>query len=87
MPVKEEPRTERVSVTQRPGTNELLEEMLKASHMTKSDIYNVGIDVLHFVWTVLRKGGVIGVKFPGDTDYKPVNIFIPGMTKASFGPQ
>jgi len=61
--------------------------MLQASHITKSDIYNVGIDVLHLVWTVLSKGGVIGVKFPDDTDYKPVNIFILGMTKASFGPQ
>jgi hypothetical protein len=86
MSVKEEPRTDRVSVTQRPSTITLLDEMTSATHMTKSDIYNVGIDVLHFVWTVLKKGGVIGVKFPGDTDYKPVNIFIPGMTRQpSFG--
>jgi hypothetical protein len=87
MAVKEENRTERVSVTQRPSTSELLEQIISATHMTKSDIYNVGVDVLHFVWTVLSKGGVIGVKFPGDTDYKPVNIFIPGMTQPSFGPK
>jgi hypothetical protein len=36
------------------------------------------------VWSVLNKGGVLGVKFPNDTEYKPVNIFIPGMTQPSF---
>lgn len=87
MAVKEENRLERVSVTQRPSTNGLLDEIIAATHMSKSDIYNVGVDVLHFVWTVLSKGGVIGVKFPEDTDYKPVNIFIPGITKPSFGPR
>jgi hypothetical protein len=85
MAVKEGTRidraTDRVSVTQRPGTGELLEEMVQATHMSKSDIYNVGIDVLHFVWTVLRNGGEIGVKISGESEYKPVNIFIPGMTK------
>lgn len=86
MAVKEESRTtaDRVSVTQRPSTNALLDEMTRETHMTKSDVYNVGIDVLHFVWTVLSRGGSIGVKLPGDTDYKPVSIFIPGMTKPSF---
>ncbi|WP_280267572.1 hypothetical protein [Nocardia wallacei] len=87
MPAKEDVRsTDRVSVTQRPSTIKLLDEMIDASKMTKSEIFNVGIDVLHFVWAVLRKGGTIGVKFPGDTDYKPVNIFIPGMTSPSVGP-
>lgn len=80
MTIKEENRIERVSVTQRPSTSELLEQITSATHMTKSEIYNVGIDVLHFVWSVLRKGGVIGVKFPGDTDYRPVRILIPGIT-------
>jgi hypothetical protein len=84
MGVKEESRTsDRVSVTQRPSTVELLNEMSSSTHMTKSDLFNVGIDVLHFVWSVLRKDGVIGVKFPGDTEYKPVNILIPGMTQRS----
>ena len=87
MAVKEAQRIDRVldrvSVTQRPGTGELLEQMLHATRMSKSDIYNVGIDVLHFVWTVLRGGGQIGVKLAGETEYKPVNIFIPGMTTAS----
>jgi hypothetical protein len=84
MVVKEESRTsERVSVTQRPSTVELLDQMSRATHMTKSELFNVGIDVLHFVWSVLSKDGVIGVKFPGDTEYKPVNILIPGMTKRS----
>ena len=87
MSVKEEARSERVSVTQRPSTNALLDEIIAATHMSKSDIYNVGVDVLHFVWTVLSKGGTIGVKFPEDDGYHPVNIFIPGMTKASFTPK
>jgi hypothetical protein len=55
--------------------------------MTKSDVYNVGIDVLHFMWSVLSRGGTIGVKFPGDTDYKTVNMFIPGMPPPSLGPE
>ncbi|MFE1409186.1 hypothetical protein ACFW5D_37880, partial [Streptomyces sp. NPDC058770] len=75
--------TDRVSVTQRPSTTTLLDEMTAASKMTKSELFNVGIDVLHFVWSILRKGGTIGVKFPGDADYRPVNIFIPGMTSAT----
>jgi hypothetical protein len=50
-------------------------------------VYNLGVDVLHFVWSVLSKGGVIGVKFPGDKDYSPVNIFIPGVAQPSFGPE
>lgn len=85
MGVKEETRPERISITQRPSTTELLDQIIGATHMTKSDIYNVGVDVLHFVWTVLAQGATIGVKFPDDTDYKPVNIFIPGMTKPPFG--
>ncbi|HEX7428019.1 MAG TPA: hypothetical protein VF328_14015 [Mycobacterium sp.] len=40
-----------------------------AAIAAQRSLYNVGIDVLHFVWTVLSKVGVIGVKFPGDTDY------------------
>ncbi len=87
MALKEENRLERVSITQRPSTNELLDQIVNATRMTKSDIYNVGVDVLHFVWSVLSKGGVIGVKFPGDTEYKQVNIFIPGMPQPSFGPE
>ncbi|WP_445167020.1 hypothetical protein ACTXG7_24855 [Mycolicibacterium sp. Dal123E01] len=87
MGVKEEARLERISITQRPSTTDLLDQIISATHMSKSDIYNVGVDVLHFVWTVLSKGGTIGVKFPDDTEYRPVNIFIPGMTKPTFDAQ
>lgn len=81
---KGEARTERVSVTQRPATAQIVEEMTAATHLPKSDIYSTAVDVLHFVWSVLRKGGTIGVKFPGEEEYKPVRILLPGMIKPSF---
>ncbi|MGY2026028.1 hypothetical protein [Nocardia gipuzkoensis] len=85
MAAKEEskPTEPRVSVTQRPGTGDLLDEMNAATKMSKNDLFNIGIDVLHFIWSVMAKGGTIGVKFPDDDTFRPVNIFIPGMTKPS----
>jgi hypothetical protein len=70
----------RVSVTQRPETSQLLEEMVEASGMSKTDLFNVGVDVLHFVWSVIRKGGSLGVRFDEDDDYQPAIMFIPGLT-------
>jgi hypothetical protein len=80
---KEDTKTasERLSVTQKPSTIELVSEMTEETHLTKNELFNVGIDTLYFLWSVLRKGGAIGVKFPDDDDFKPVEIFIPGMTK------
>jgi len=77
--IKEDTR-DRLSVTTKPTTASLLTAMVKETSTSKNDLFNIGIDVLHFVWTVLRRGGVIGVKFPGDKDFEPVQIYIPGMT-------
>ncbi|MGW5519057.1 hypothetical protein [Nocardia africana] len=70
---------DRVSVTQRPTTIQQVEAMAAASGMTKSDVFNVGVDVLHFVWSVLRNGGEIGVKFADETAFNPVVMLIPGL--------
>ncbi|WP_330185969.1 hypothetical protein OHB26_39665 (plasmid) [Nocardia sp. NBC_01503] len=71
----------RTSITTKPTVEKLVEDMAEKTHITKSDLFNIGIDILHFVWTVLAKGGVIGVKLPGDDEFKPVQIYIPGMTQ------
>lgn len=78
--VKEDTRN-RLSVTAKPPTRALLKEMSEETHISLNDLFTIGIDVLHFVWSVLRRGGVIGVKFPEDKEFEPVQIFIPRMTK------
>ncbi|MEV6222636.1 hypothetical protein AB0M13_13390 [Nocardia fluminea] len=70
----------RLSVTPRPTTRRLIRVMHEDSGVSMNDMFNLGIDVLHFVWSVMRNGGEIGVKMPDDTEFKPVPIFIPGMT-------
>ena len=82
---KGQPSEPRISVTQSPGTADLLDEMNAATRMSKNGLFNIGIDVLHFIWSVKAKGGTIGVKFPDDDTFRPVNIFIPGMTKPFAG--
>ncbi len=72
---------DRISVTQLPGTISQLQELTAATGFSKSDLFNIGLDVLHFLWHVLRKGGEIGVKMPGDDAYKPVAVFIPGIVR------
>ncbi|MFE2994163.1 hypothetical protein ACFXG4_04015 [Nocardia sp. NPDC059246] len=69
----------RISVTQRPSTAALLEEMVRTSGMTKGELFNVGVDVLHFMWSALRAGGEIGVKLPSNATFQPVVVLMPGL--------
>lgn len=75
----------RVSVTVKPSTRELLGEMARETGVSKSDLFTIGVDVLHFVWSVVSRGGVVGVKFPNDETFNEVHVYIPGMTQPFSG--
>ncbi|MGV9336653.1 hypothetical protein [Nocardia sp. NPDC003726] len=84
MSVKEDTtktKSKRRSITPKASTEELMSEMNKVTGLSPSNLFNIAIDVLHFVWSVTRRGGVIGVKFPSDEDFRLVQMHIPGMTR------
>jgi hypothetical protein len=70
-----------MSVTPKSAVAAELNEMTEATDLSKNELFNVAIDILYFTWNVLRKGGTIGVKMPGDKEFKPYQFYIPGMTK------
>lgn len=61
-------------------TGKLPELMHEDSGVSMNDLFNLGVDVLHFVWSVMRDGGAIGVRMPGEKEFTEVPIYIPGMT-------
>lgn len=71
----------RASITKRPATEQLLAEMTAASGLSQSELFNCGIDTLHFIWSVLKQGGEIATKFPGDARHTKMEIFIPGLIR------
>jgi hypothetical protein len=73
--------TPRLSVTPKPAIAEELQQMADNSDLSKNELFNVAVDVLFFVWNVLKEGGTIGVKMPGDSEFRAYQFYIPGMTK------
>lgn len=73
----------RQSITLVPHARALLKKMSELLGISKNDLLIGGIELLHFFWTILRRGGEIGVKLPGDEKFKTVHIFIPGLTRPS----
>ncbi len=78
---KEKDTAPRLSVTPKPAIAEELQTMADNSDLSKNELVNVAIDVFFFVWKVLREGGTIGVKMPGDKEFRAYQFYIPGMTK------
>lgn len=66
-------------MTERPTSQKLLDELKEESTLTETELFNAGIDLLHFVWAVNRKGGKIMTQFPDDEYPTPVDIFVPGL--------
>ncbi|WP_236728565.1 ribbon-helix-helix domain-containing protein [Mycolicibacterium obuense] len=81
MSTKGDAKDPRLSVTPKAAIAEELNEMADATDLSKNELFNVAVDVLYFVWNVIRRGGTIGVKMPGEKDFKPYEFYIPGMTK------
>ena len=69
----------RLSISQRPSTAQLVDEIHSATGLSKTDIYTAGADVLHFVWSALGSGATLGIKMNGETEFSPVAILVPGM--------
>jgi hypothetical protein len=67
--VKGDTKDQRLSVTPKSAIATELNEMADETDLSKNELFNVAVDVLYFVWKVLRQGGTIGVKMPGDKEF------------------
>jgi hypothetical protein len=82
--VRGDTKDPRLSVTPKAAVARELNEMAENSDLSKNELFNVAIDVLYFVWNVCKQGGTIGVKMPGDKEFRAYQFYIPGMTKQPF---
>lgn len=71
----------RTSITQRPSTVALIDEMHKASGLSQTELYSAGIDFLHFAWSVSQSGGVIAYKQAESDEYVTLHIVVPGLIR------
>lgn len=67
--------------TKRPPIAELLAELLEGAEgrLDEDALRDMGIDTLHFVYSVLRAGGQIYAKLPDRSEPEPVDITLPGL--------
>ena len=63
----------------KPTTESIFEELRAASDLTDEQLRGAGLDVLHFVWTVLKDGGQVAVRPAGDEVFTGVAIIVPGL--------
>ncbi|GAB2567967.1 hypothetical protein [Nocardia heshunensis] len=63
-----------------PSTAQIVDAISAQTNLSKSEIFNIGIDVLAFVKSVLDKGGRIGVQSKGSETFEPIQMIIPGIT-------
>lgn len=69
-----------MSVAVAPPTREALRQMHSVSGLSLNHLFALGIEVLYMVWMARRRGGEFGIKLPGDDEFQPVHIVIPGMS-------
>lgn len=71
----------RTSITQRPSTVALIDEMHAASGLSQTELYSAGIDFLHFAWSVFRSGGVMAYRQTESGEYVNLHIVVPGLIR------
>lgn len=71
---------DRMSVAVAPPTREALRQMHSTSGLSLNYLFALGIELLYTVWAARRRGGEFAIRMPGDDEFQPVHILIPGLT-------